>query len=209
MPIEGRVRQRGLVDRRIVFADSERAASHVFPFVDRRWRVPFVVVNFPEGRPMVLDAPFRPDRFRFRTALRVHDLRRIESVPLQDFDELVHFDPWWVFRRVSGVDRAWVEAVFATNIAAPFRHGGRRYKVRDLAWKRSPRSVRCSGPLRFIRTRLNCSPCVLRLGGTLAFNRATPRKPFNPAPSCRGKWTRRSRKSSSAKVTASSVSTAE
>ena len=134
MPIEGAVRQRGLVDRRIVFADSERAASHVFPFVDRRWRVPFVVVNFSEGRPMVLDAPFRPDRFRFRTALRVRDLRRIESVPLQDFDELVHFDPWWVFRRVSGVDRAWVEAVFATNIAAPFRHGGRRYEVRDLAF---------------------------------------------------------------------------
>ena len=116
MPIEGRVRQRGLVDRRIVFADSERAASHVFPFVDRRWRVPFVVVNFSEGRPMVLDAPFRPDRFRFRTALRILDLRRIESVPLQAFDELV------------------VEAVFATNIAAPFRHGGRRYKVRDLAF---------------------------------------------------------------------------
>ncbi len=134
MPIEGAVRQRGLVDRRIVFADSERAASHVFPFVDRRWRVPFVVVNFSEGRPMVLDAPFRPDRFRFRTALRIGDLRRIESVSLQDFDELVHFDPWWVFRRVSGVDRAWVDAVFATNIAAPFRHGGRRYKIRDLVF---------------------------------------------------------------------------
>ena len=134
MPIEGAVRQRGLVDRRIVFADSERAASHLFTFVDRRWGVPFVVVNFSEGRPMVLDAPFRPDRFRFRTALRIGDLRRIESVSLQDFDELVHFDPWWVFRRVSGVDRAWVDAVFATNIAAPFRHGGCRYKIRDLVF---------------------------------------------------------------------------
>src|SRR5437763_14555057 len=124
MPIEGRVRQRGLVDRRIVFADSERAASHVFPFVDRRWRVPFVVVNFSEGRPMVLDAPFRPDRFRFRTALRVRDLRRIESGPLQEFYELVHFDPWWVFRRGSGGARAWGEVVLATEIDAPYRHRG-------------------------------------------------------------------------------------
>src|SRR5207249_44801 len=41
-------------------------------------------------------------------------------------------DPWWVFRQVSGVGRAWIEAVFATNIAAPFRHGGRTHKVRDL-----------------------------------------------------------------------------
>src|SRR5947199_9840028 len=120
MRIEGRVRQRGLVDRRIVFADSERAASHVFPFVDRTWRVPFVVVNFSEGRPMVLDAPFRPDRFRFRTALGVRDLRRIESVPLQDFDELVHFDPWWVFLRVWAVDRARVDEGLARNNAAPF-----------------------------------------------------------------------------------------
>ena len=37
-----------------------------------------------------------------------------------------------MFRRVTGVDRRWIEAVFATNIAAPFRQGGRTHKVRDL-----------------------------------------------------------------------------
>jgi len=129
---EGGVRQRGLVDRRVVFSDAERAVSYVFPFVDRRWRVPFVIVNLSTDAPLVLDGPFRIDQFRFRTALRSNDLRRIESIPLEDLEQLVHYDPWWVFRQVSGVGRAWIEAVFATNIAAPFRHGGRTHKVRDL-----------------------------------------------------------------------------
>ncbi len=114
---EGGARQRGLVDRRIVFSDAERDVSYVFPFVDRRWRVPFVVVALSAGAPLVLDGPY---------------LRRIESIPLEDLGQLVHYDPWWVFRRVTGVARAWIEAVFATNIAAPFRRGGRTHKVRDL-----------------------------------------------------------------------------
>ena len=129
---EGAVRQRGLVDRRIVFSDAERDVRYLFPFVDRRWRVPFVIVDLGVGAPLVLDGPFRVDQFRFRTALRSNDLRRIESIPLEDLEQLVHYDPWWVFRQVSGVGRAWIEAVFATNIAAPFRHGGRTHKVRDL-----------------------------------------------------------------------------
>lgn len=129
---EGGVRQRGLIDRRIVFSDAERAVSYVFPFVDRRWRVPFVVVDLSAGAPLVLDGPFRVDQVRFRTALGSNDLRRIESIPLKDLEGLVHYDPWWVFRRVSGVDRRWIEAVLATNIASPFRHRGRTHNVRDL-----------------------------------------------------------------------------
>ena len=129
---EGGVRQRGLVDRRIVFSDAERDVSYVFPFVDRRWRVPFVIVDLGVGAPLVLDGPFRVDQFRFRTALRSNDLRRIESIPIEELGQFVHYDPWWVFRRVTGVDRRWIEAVFATNIAVPFRHGGRMHKVRDL-----------------------------------------------------------------------------
>lgn len=134
MQTDARSRQRGLVDRRIVFVDGEWPASYVFPFVDRRWRVPFLVLDFSMGPPRVLDGPFRVDQFRFRTALRSSDLRRIESVPLDDLAKLVHYDPWWVFRRASGVDRAWIEAVFATNIATPFQHQGRTHKVRDLVF---------------------------------------------------------------------------
>ena len=128
------VRQRGLVDRRIVFADAERTAAYVFPFIDRRWRVPFILLDLSMGRPWILDGPFRVDQFRFRTALRTSDLRRIESVPLDELAKLVHYDPSWVFRRVSGVDRAWIEAFFATNVAAPFPHDGRTYKIRDLVF---------------------------------------------------------------------------
>ncbi len=131
---DGGVRQRGLVDRRMAFADAERAADYVFPFVDRRWRVPFIVVDLAMGLPMVLDGPFRLDQFRFRTALHISDLRRIESVSLEDLEGLVHYDPWWVLRRAYGVDRTWIQAVTATNIAAPFDHGGRKHAIRDLVF---------------------------------------------------------------------------
>ncbi len=128
------VRQRGLVDRRIVFADGERTADYVFPFIDRRWRVPFIMVDLSMGLPWILDGPFRVDQFRFRTPLRTSDLRRIESVSIDELSKLVHYDPWWVLRRVSGVDRTWVGAVFATNVAAPFQHAGLTYKIRDLVF---------------------------------------------------------------------------
>src|SRR2546425_10379196 len=133
LPDQG-VRQRGLVDRRIVFADAEHTADYVFPFIDRRWRVAFLVLDLSIGPSWILDGPFRVDQFRFRTALRTSDLRRIESVPLDELAKLVHYDPSWVFRRVSGVDRAWIEAVFATNVAAPFQHDARTYKIRDLVF---------------------------------------------------------------------------
>ncbi len=131
---EAGVRQRGLVDRRIVFADAERTADYMFPFIDRRWRVPLIVLDLSMGPPWILDGPFRVDQFRFRTPLRTSDLRRIESVPLDELAKLVHYDPWWVFRRVSGVDRAWIEALFATNVAASFQHAGLTYRIRDLVF---------------------------------------------------------------------------
>jgi hypothetical protein len=133
LPDQG-VRQRGLIDRRIVFADTERAADYMFPFVDRRWRVPFVVLDLRMGPPYVLDGPLRVDRFRFRTPFRLSDLRRIESVSIEELANLVHYDPWWVFRRVSGVDQARLEALFATNVVPPFQHGGLTYRVRDFVF---------------------------------------------------------------------------
>jgi len=134
MRTDGGVRQRGLVDRRIAFADTERVADYVFPFIDRRWRVTFLVADLGIGLPMVLDGPFRTDRFRLRTVLPISALRRIESVPLAELNQLVHYDPWWVFRNVSAVDRAWVQAVFSTNLAVPFRRGGRKHTIRDLVF---------------------------------------------------------------------------
>src|SRR2546428_11497941 len=68
----------------VIFGDTERAARYVFPFVDRRWRVPFVVVDLLGFPPRILEGPFRLDNYRYRTTLRLSDLRPIESVPLAD-----------------------------------------------------------------------------------------------------------------------------
>ena len=75
--------------------------------------MPFVVVDLLGFPPRVLDGPFRLDYYRYRTTLRLSELRPIESVPVGEFGALLHFDPWWVFRSVSGVRRDWLEAVFA------------------------------------------------------------------------------------------------
>ena len=84
--------------------------------------------------PRVLEGPFRLDNYRYRTTLRLSELRPIESVPVEEFGALLHFDPWWVFRGVSGVRRDWLEAVIATNIARPVRLQGRTFKIQDLVF---------------------------------------------------------------------------
>src|SRR2546428_5001586 len=145
MQADAGVRQGGLLDGRYAFADSQRAANYVFPFIDRRWRVPFIVGDLSMGPPWVLEGPIRVDQYRFRPPLGTSDLRRIESVPLDELAKLVHYDPWWMFRRVSGVDRAWIEAVFATNIATPFRHGGITHRVRDLVFSANLDRLRAVG----------------------------------------------------------------
>ncbi len=112
----------------------ERPVRYIFPFVDRRWRVPFVVVDFLEVPPKILEGPFRLDNYRYRTTMRISQLRPVESVTIEELRALVHYDPWWVFRWVSGVESEWVEAVFATNLARPFRHDGRTLKIQDLVF---------------------------------------------------------------------------
>ena len=84
------------------------------------------------GPPRVLAGTMSIDSGRTRTPAHFRDLRPVESVPRDDFASLVHFDPWWAFRGVSGVDRPWIEAIFATNIARSFTHAHRHLKVHDL-----------------------------------------------------------------------------
>src|SRR5437773_9151465 len=79
------VHQRGLVDRKILFADSEVEARYILPFVDRRWKIPFAVLDLREGRPLVFDGPFRLDRFRFRTVSRTDELRPSNRSPPTNF----------------------------------------------------------------------------------------------------------------------------
>src|SRR2546427_3424128 len=51
---------------------------------------------------------------------------------MEGLGRFAHSDRWGSSRRFPGVARRWIEAVFATTIAVPFRHGGRMHKVRDL-----------------------------------------------------------------------------
>ena len=132
MAAEPGIRQRRIAGRRIAFADSELATKYTLPFVDATWKVPFIVLDVLGRPPQVLYAPIRSDGQRLHTSAPIGSLRPIESVPVSEYAALVHWDPWWAFRGVSGVDRKWIQSVLATNIAHPFRHGRKTFKIHDL-----------------------------------------------------------------------------
>jgi len=132
--IEPGIRQREIVGLRIAFADSELVTKYTLPFVDGAWKVPFVVLDTLGRPPAVLVGPVHLERSRLRTTAHVEDLQGIESIPASAFSGLVHYDPWWAFRGVSGVNRSWIEAIFATNIARPFRYADRTWKIHDLVF---------------------------------------------------------------------------
>src|SRR6267143_1857918 len=79
-------------------------------------------------------------RFRLSSLTRWAGLPRFSLArfiwrdPAFAFSGLVHYDPWWAFRGVSGVNRSWIEAIFATNIARPFRYANRTWKIHDLVF---------------------------------------------------------------------------
>lgn len=132
MTPERTISQRGIVGKRIAFADSEVVTKYIFPFVDSTWEVPFVVVDGLGMPPRILADRIHFDGRGIFTSARIRTLRPIESIPTEDFAALVHFDPWWAFRGVSGVSRAWQSAIVATNIAHPFHDSRKAFKIHDL-----------------------------------------------------------------------------
>jgi len=132
MPDETGIQQRAIVGRRLSVADSELVTKYTLPFVDTAWKVPFIVLDLLGGPPRILAGPLHLDGTRLRTPEPRAALRPIESIPTGDFAALVHYDPWWAFRGVSGVNRAWIRAIVGTNIARPFHHEGKRLKIHDL-----------------------------------------------------------------------------
>jgi hypothetical protein len=124
--------QRAIVGRRLAMTDSEVLTKYTLPFVDADWNVPFVVLDLLGSPPRVLRGPIRLDGSGLRAKESRTVLRPIESIPVDRFATLVHFDPWWAFRGMSGVDRTWIEAVFTTNIARPFMHQQKKLKIHDL-----------------------------------------------------------------------------
>ena len=126
------LRQRRLVGRRLRLEDTELATKYVFPFVGEDWTVRFAVLELLGAGPRILATAVRADGEDLRATATATDLGIIESVPQDTFDGLVHFDPWWTFRGASGVHRAWIERIVASNIARPFVREGRTHKVEDL-----------------------------------------------------------------------------
>ncbi|HYS73177.1 MAG TPA: hypothetical protein VEO96_04235 [Thermoplasmata archaeon] len=138
---EAGIRQRSIVGRRLALEDAEIITKYTFPFVDAEWRVTFTVVDRIGGPPRVLEGAIRFDGDRLHAPSRVADLRPVESIPADRFAELAHFDPWWAFRGVSGVDRRWVETIFSTNIARTFVQEHRTLKVHDLRFSDDLRTL--------------------------------------------------------------------
>jgi len=141
MTNEGRLAQRDLVGRRLYLPDADLSTKYLFPFVDATWSVPFCVVDLLGQSPQVVSGPMSRRAQGFASDAKAGDLVPVESVPLDRFRELVHFDPWWVFRGISGVPRAWVTEIIGSNIAGVFTLDGRSFKVHDLAFTADLRAL--------------------------------------------------------------------
>ncbi len=142
MRTEDPASQRHLVGRRLRMADVEVHTKYVFPFVDETWSVPFFLVDAMTYGPRLFrgELEILPDDLRSPQASE--KLQSLAAVPVSTFDNVVHFDPWWVFRGIAGVDRERINAILATNIAGTFNREGTTYKVHDLVYDAHARSLR-------------------------------------------------------------------
>jgi len=127
--------QRHLVNRRLRLTDGEIVTKYVFPFWGRDWKVAFHMVDRLGRGPAILRSPVHEDRHRDRhlvSPAKVSDLQDLETMDPAGFNDLYHYDPWWVFRGIGGVSDELKQAVHPTNIARPFKHDGRHWKVHDV-----------------------------------------------------------------------------
>jgi hypothetical protein len=133
--------QRHLTGKRIQMADTEVLARYVFPFVDDAWSVPFYVIDAMTYGPRLFRGSLEIRAGGLHTPEPSSKLERVTALPTARFEEVVHFDPWWVFRGIAGIERAWIDAVLATNIAGTFNHDGTTYKLHDLEFDTGLRTL--------------------------------------------------------------------
>lgn len=122
-------------------ADAEVHTKYVFPFVDESWSVPFFLVDAMTYGPRMFRGELEILADGLRTPQSSEKLESLAAVPVSTFDSVVHFDPWWVFRGIAGVDRGRINAILATNIAGTFNHEGTTYKIHDLVFDAHARSL--------------------------------------------------------------------
>ena len=133
--------QRHLVGLRLRMADAELVTKYVFPFVDGTWSAAFTIVDAMAIGPRLFRGSLELVSGALVAKEAVSALEPLASVPVKEFEPVVHFDPWWVFRGIGGVDRERIDAILATNLAGTFNHEGTTYKVHDLEFDPSLRSL--------------------------------------------------------------------
>ncbi len=126
--------QRHFAGLRLHMADAEVATKYVFLFAGEDWTTAFAVVDAMTYGPRIFRGPLELRSGALYAKEPVSKLEKIATMPLERFETLVHFDPWWAFRGVGGVERDWVNAILASNIAGTFNHEGTTYKVHDLVY---------------------------------------------------------------------------
>lgn len=132
MKAEVQASQRHLAGKRLHMADADVLTKYVFPFVDASWSVPFYIVDAMTYGPRLLRGDLAIREGSLHTTEPVAKLESVNALTIAQLEEVVHFDPWWVFRGIAGVERPRVDAVLASNIAGTFNHEGTTYKLHDL-----------------------------------------------------------------------------
>jgi hypothetical protein len=115
------VSQRSLKSCRLQFEDRALDRASLFPLFDDEGRTRMVMITAEEnGRIMLAD--WAPDVFvrdwagRNRLRLRFPDLSDASTWDEEGFDDLWHFDPWWVLGDERYQGHASVPALRSTNI---------------------------------------------------------------------------------------------
>ena len=124
--------QRHLVGRRLQMADTALHTKYVFPFVDGSWSVTFFLIDAGIQGPRLFRGSLEVQPGGLQSPEPSSMLEPLTAMPPNRFDEVIHFDPWWAFRGIAGVDRVWRDAVIGSNIAGSVNHEGTDYKVHDL-----------------------------------------------------------------------------
>ena len=98
--------QRHLVGRRLRMADAEIHTKYVFPFVEEGWSVAFYLIDAGVHGPRLFRGSLEARLEGLQTPDPSSKLEPLTALPPSRFDEVVHFDPWWAFKGIGGVEGA-------------------------------------------------------------------------------------------------------
>jgi hypothetical protein len=115
------VSQRSLMSCRLEFEDRPLDRASLFPLFDDEGRARMVLITAEESGRILL-ADWAPGVFvrdwnqRNRLRLRFADLRDASMWEEERFEDLWHFDPWWVLRNERYQGHGAVHVLQSTNI---------------------------------------------------------------------------------------------